>query len=87
LYEVIIQLAQQLGFERDPLEDRYFIIDDKENCFADQFGSGREPISGLVSKPLDAIGKLPDAANVEIVFHLIRPYRKPQRGWLTTIDL
>jgi hypothetical protein len=27
-YKVIIELAQQLGFDRDPLQDRYFIIDD-----------------------------------------------------------
>ena len=28
LYKVIIELAQQLGFDRAPLQDRYFIIDD-----------------------------------------------------------
>jgi hypothetical protein len=28
LYKLIIELAQQLGFDGDPLEDRYFIIDD-----------------------------------------------------------
>ena len=27
-YKVIIVLAQQLGFDKDPLQDRYFIIDD-----------------------------------------------------------
>jgi hypothetical protein len=27
-YKVILELAQQLGFDRAPLQDRYFIIDD-----------------------------------------------------------